>query len=241
MRSLSFVALVLVVACGGESTPPTPGPLVIGIVSGNHQTVKATSSQLTDAVVGKLVRKPGGTLSLSASFDGTVVNGSPVPGAVVCAVSVDKDHPLTPFTPCTNTDSAGMARFFFNTSSKAGEARAEIRGTLAGSPAVFDTAIATVSPDTTASAQVRATNLGVKQVGDTIRFSVEIVNPKDKYGNATTDFTTSYAFSTSPLPTPVTTVPPLNSTGTFAVVPAGAKSLYAKLGKATVFWSLSTP
>ena len=59
---------------------------------------------------------------------GTVVNGSPVAGAVVCAQSLDGG--LTPFVPCTNTDNNGKAVFFFTPTTRAGTHYAEIRGTV---------------------------------------------------------------------------------------------------------------
>lgn len=150
MRTLLPVAVLLsLAACDGASPGPDSGPLALGIVSGNHQTATAGADRLPDPVVGKLVRTPGGGLAFHlvtpAYAEGTVVTGSPVPGAVVCAVSVT-DAGLTPFTPCTNTDNNGQATFFFSPGTKAGEAKSEIRGTVEGQPAVFDTVTAEVEP-----------------------------------------------------------------------------------------------
>lgn len=164
MKILGGICTLALIACGGSADNTSPignGPLKLGIVSGQNQTVTAGSAQLGAPVVGKLVRQPNGTVafiqtSAGRALDlivprafaqgGTVVTGSPVPGAVVCAVSVDTAHSLVPFTPCTNTDSAGQATFYFTPGHGAGVAKAEIRGTLNNSPAVFDTAKATVLP-----------------------------------------------------------------------------------------------
>jgi hypothetical protein len=78
----------------------------------------------------------------------TVVNGSPVPGAVVCASEQDKD--LVPFARCTNTGSDGKATFFFIPPTTAGAYISKINGTLTTNGVVeattFDTAKATVVP-----------------------------------------------------------------------------------------------
>lgn len=169
-RVLPF-ALFAALACS-SGTEPTPLRLAHGIVAGNHQSAIAGSTQLTAPVVEQLVRTPTGQLSLRrvkeswgaraldlvvprAFAQGTVVEGSPVAGAVVCAVSTDAAHALVPFTPCTNTGADGKATFFFTPGTGAGEATAEIRGTVANEPAVFDTAKATVLPGPVAVIYVR--------------------------------------------------------------------------------------
>lgn len=145
--ALPILLAVLLAGCDGGVSGPQ-GPLKLGIIAGNHQAVVAGAEQLTDPVVGKLVRENSGAIAFhfvtpAYAQDGTTVTGSPVAGAVVCAVSVT-DGGLTPFTPCTNTASDGTATFFFTPGTKAGEAKSEIRGTVAGQPAVFDTAEAFV-------------------------------------------------------------------------------------------------
>lgn len=159
---VGVLSLILAVAaCGGAGTDAQgDGPLALGIVSGQNQSVVAGAAQLPQPVVGKLVRKSDGSIafiqtSANRALDlivprafaqsGTVVTGSPVPGAVVCAVSADPMHKLEPFTPCTNTDANGQATFYFTPGTTAGVAKAEIRGSLNNQPAVFDTAKATVS------------------------------------------------------------------------------------------------
>lgn len=152
MRRLAWAvplfSLLLLAACDSGSPGPD-GPLALGIIAGNNQVGSAGAERLPDPVVGKLVREPdsGGItfhLVTPAYAQGTVVQGSPVAGAVVCAVSVEGQ--LEAFTPCTNTDSNGQATFFFAPGTTVGEARAEIRGTLEGEPAVFDTVVAQVEP-----------------------------------------------------------------------------------------------
>jgi hypothetical protein len=150
MRIIRTLALLLgVTACGGSTSSPPEGPLKLGIVAGNNQVAPAGSAKLTDPVVGRLVRVSTASGPrfefVKTAYAQTVVTGSPVPGAVVCAVSVTAGS-MVPFVPCTNTDADGKATFFFTPGTKAGEAESEIRGTLAGQPAVFDTAKATVLP-----------------------------------------------------------------------------------------------
>lgn len=141
-----LIALLPLAACDAGS-PGADGPLALGIVAGNNQIAPAGAERLEEPVVGKLVRQPGQAaitfqLVTPAYAQGTVVQGSPVAGAVVCAVNVAGE--MEAFTPCTNTGSDGTARFFFAPGTKAGEARAEIRGTVEGEPAVFDTVTAQV-------------------------------------------------------------------------------------------------
>lgn len=147
MRRLSPLLLVLLLAGCDAASGGQDGPLALGIVAGNHQTVTAGAEKLPDPVTAKVVRKPGGGITLRlvtpAYAEGTVVSGSPVPGAVVCAVSITEDA-MEPFTPCTNTDEQGQATFFFTPPTKVGTPMSEIRGTVEGEPAVFDTASATV-------------------------------------------------------------------------------------------------
>jgi hypothetical protein len=149
MRTLAVCTLIALTACGGSTTSTPEGPLKLGIVAGNNQVAAAGSAKLTDPVVGRLVRvstAQGPRFEfVKTAYAQTVVTGSPVPGAVVCAVSLTAGS-MVPFVPCTNTDVDGKATFFFTPGTKAGEAKSEIRGTLAGQPAVFDTAKATVMP-----------------------------------------------------------------------------------------------
>jgi hypothetical protein len=159
---LSIASCALIAACGGSSSEPVQF-LAHGIVSGNNQVAVAGATTLSSAVVEQMVRNSTGTISLRrvpdtwrdrvldlavprAFAQGTVVNGSPVVGAVVCAVSTDPKVQLVPFTPCTNTGVDGKATFFFTPGTAAGLAKAEIRGTVANTPAVFDTATATIKP-----------------------------------------------------------------------------------------------
>lgn len=160
-RRVFGVALALLAACSeGE-----PGVLASGIVSGQNQTVVAGTADLPEPVVQRIVRTADDRIVMyrvrqaprrvmdflvpplyaqGQGQGGTVVNGSPVPGAVVCAEE-GEDVKLIPFARCTNTDNNGQATFFFHVGSqRANTYRAEIRGTVDDEPAVFDTAVATV-------------------------------------------------------------------------------------------------
>lgn len=162
LRTVSMAAALLAaVACSeGE-----PGVLASGIVSGQNQTVVAGTVDLPDPVVQRIVRTADNRIVMyrvrqapkrvldflvpsayaqGTEQGGTVVNGSPVPGAVVCAEE-GPDVKLVPFTRCTNTDANGQAMFFFAVESQRADSYpAEIRGTVENEPAVFDTAVAIV-------------------------------------------------------------------------------------------------
>jgi hypothetical protein len=182
MRAVTILSLALLAGCdsGVDS-----GPLAFGIVSGNNQTAQAGSDRLSQPVVGKLVRTPDGGITFRLVTplyaQGTVVNGSPVPGAVVCAVSISEDG-MVPWVPCTNTDSAGQATFFFTPGTRADTVRSEIRGTVEGEPAVFDTATALVAPGPLAAWGV-GDPVSVSE-GDTIRVDTLAIAARDEWFNA---------------------------------------------------------
>ncbi|HEX5437167.1 MAG TPA: hypothetical protein VFW98_08405 [Gemmatimonadaceae bacterium] len=191
MRTTHGVMLLLVcslMACGGDSPtapppPPSAGPLALAIVSGQGQTVQAGVHRLGAPVVSQMVRTPEGRLVMRMVGSAqTVVSGSPVPGAVVCAVSTDSVHELVPFTPCTNTDSAGQATFFFTPPTTVGEASAEIRGTLGNQPAVFDTAQAMVTAGPAASLVLSAQAM-VVFTGQMFDWRTLLDSAADAYGN----------------------------------------------------------
>lgn len=154
-RGSKIVLLILVVACSEKSTSPIPGDPVSAIVAGNNQVVTAdyanTTKRLPDPVVQQMVRTTTtGAVRLVAvsgsanAGDTMTLNGSPVPGAVVC--SAGGNGRLTAFSPCTSTDAQGKAFFVFEPSTTAGEATSEIRGYLNGEAVVFDTAVALITP-----------------------------------------------------------------------------------------------
>jgi hypothetical protein len=146
IRPTLAVLVLGITACSDD-----PGLLSHGIVAGQNQQVVAGATELEDPVAWALTRTKDGRIVLQRVIDpllpklayaqGTVVRGSPVPGAVVCAT----ENGMKPFVPCTNTDANGMATFFYEVKTHAaGEYKSEIRGTLNSQPAVFDTARMTV-------------------------------------------------------------------------------------------------
>jgi hypothetical protein len=193
MRHICTLALLLsCAACGGSTTSTPEGPLKLGIVAGNNQVAPAGSVKLTDPVVGRLVRVSTASGPrfefVKTAYAQTVVTGSPVPGAVVCAVSMTAGS-MVPFVPCTNTDADGKATFFFTPGTKAGEAESEIRGTLAGQPAVFDTATATVLPGPAVKASGGQCNTGqpgcyLVSVGDVLDLHMTFTQAFDQYDNS---------------------------------------------------------
>lgn len=182
MRALILGVLILVVGC--DPVGGNDGPLMLGIVAGNNQTATAGSTRLTDPVVGKLVRQPDGGITfrlVTPAYAQTVVQGSPVPGALVCAVSISEGG-MVPWVPCTQTDSAGTATFFFTPGTRADTVRSEIRGEVKGKPAVFDTAVAVVEPSALVAWGV-GEPVTVSE-GDTIRLDTLAIAARDEYFNA---------------------------------------------------------
>lgn len=184
----AVAALIALAACGGDSTTPTLGAAKLGIESGNNQSTKASTAKLGAPVIGRMVRTASGAARFvrrGALLDGTgtVVTGSPIPGAVVCAVSIDAQHPLTPFVPCTNTDSTGHATFFFSTGTIAGAASAEIRGTVSNEPTVFDTVKATILPGLPDSSYRSTDRFGTSLDPNTSPARVFKNAVADKFGN----------------------------------------------------------
>jgi hypothetical protein len=253
-RVASIAAFLAIAACRESPSAPTldttttgPSPTyAFGIVSGNHQTLVNSQAQ-SAGVTARLVKKASGALALisgsAASFDGTTVTGSPVAGAVVCAVTVS-DTPLTPFVPCTNTDANGQATFFFSTGTKAGTARAEIRGTVANAPTVFDTAVATVLPDSVTSATLLpvSRDLGTLQAGSQLDLATHVTNAKDRYSNVNAVWVARYVFSPdslvgNSLPSPLPAMP---DSGRVLTVPSGARTLYFRVDKLVYFLKLRT-
>lgn len=212
MRRLSLLTLALLACSPSSTAPPAELKLAHGIVRGNNQVAPAGTLQLTAPVIELLVRTPSGQLTLMhqrparpwadhlldvlvpAAYAQTIVTGSPVPGAVVCAVSPNPAHPLTAFNPCTNTDSLGQAIFFFAPGTIAGVALSEIRGTVTNQPAVFDTARATILPGpatdwvpqdvTTQQDQVATAGYNIYgNPGDTLHTARHLGNVVDQYSN----------------------------------------------------------
>lgn len=149
MRLHYLLALVGLTSCAASDAEI----LNHGITAGQEQVVTAGVAQLPQSVTWRLARTASGGITAERVLDvvvprayaqgTTVVKGSPVPGAVVCATTKSG---LTPFVPCTNTDNNGNATFFFTVdSTKAKRYYSEIRGTVENKPAVFDTAFVTVT------------------------------------------------------------------------------------------------
>lgn len=122
-----LACLALLGACKGTE-PSADGPLDGVITAGNNQTVTAGAASLPDAVAYQMIRLKSGQVALrrvpkdrrdlrqqmergsarlldlmlpARAWAQTTVNGSPVPGAVVCAQEIPE---LVPFARCTNTD-----------------------------------------------------------------------------------------------------------------------------------------
>jgi hypothetical protein len=226
MRAVTILSLALLAGC--ESGVGS-GPLAFGIVSGNNQTATAGSNRLTDPVVGKLVRTPDGGITFNlvrSAYAQTVVSGSPVPGAVVCAVSISENG-MVPWVPCTNTDSAGQATFFFTPGTRADTVRSEIRGTVSGEPAVFDTASAVVQPGPPVYGSVMARCTGGGSYTDTLNVARDFGSPHvaDLYNNPIDwklrPFLTSTLFTVTPDSQTIVAAPEGSGIDSVQVVAAG--------------------
>lgn len=183
--ALALLAVIPILSSCEAAGPGNDGPLEFGIVQGDNQVAIAGDEELSDPVVGKLVRSSDGGITFrlvaTAYAQGTVVSGSPVPGAVVCAQSITEDGPV-PFVPCTNTLEDGTATFFFSGGTKAGDAKSEIRGTVEGEPAVFDTATVTVLAGPLAAWDADVVDNAVTE-GEVINYASFIVSGRDAYEN----------------------------------------------------------
>ena len=164
-RTPALVALALatsIAGCGGEAASgPTPpivtGPLRMGVLRGDSQRVAAGATRLPQPVVGRMVRRPDGTVSFrleqaaDRALDLLVPRAfaqgadTPVAGAVVCATVLDIYEALVPIVPCTKTGADGTASFAFAPPTRMGTTRAQLRGSVGNGPAVFDTAWAIVA------------------------------------------------------------------------------------------------
>jgi hypothetical protein len=237
VRASSVLALSLVLAAcsGGSAAPIADGPVHLGVLSGNNQSVSAapaSANTLPAQVVAQVVRLPNGQVAMTTrvvdailppkAWAQTAVNG--IAGAVVCAVSPDPKHGLTPEVPCTNTDAAGKAYFTFHADTLAGVSKAEVRGTVAGVTQVSDSVTATVMPDPAsldfwggpafsdtlhqvyahqAAGNATADFYSV-HVGDTLDLTGFIAKVQDKYNNVLGTYTLSWAvtqISTAPFTT----------------------------------------
>lgn len=195
MRRTSPVILALALVAGAcsDTTGVGKGPLRLGVVDGNHQVAIAGDVQLGKGVKTRMVRDRSGRVSLHLVrplyAQGTVVQGSPVPGAVVCAEPPDtipEDGSwLRPFQRCNSTDAAGEVIFHFRPGTRAGEIPAEIRGTVEGEPTVFDRVIAYVEPG---ALHGWSFNLLAEwpTEGDTIDYAPLVQGGFDRHGNSIT-------------------------------------------------------
>lgn len=207
MKHLILISLVLAVtACGQSSetavTAPKNAQVKLNIISGNNQLVAAASTNLPVAVVAQVV---------------TVPDASPVAGAVVCSVAIDTVHKLTPSTPCRATDASGEVSLQFAPGTTAGQASAEIQATFGSDPEVFDTAFATVTPDTlslratlssgpigagaystttSGATHTTITYSGLLHVGTTLTAQDLVKSVQDKYGNTLTSYKLGWSIST---------------------------------------------
>lgn len=202
MRRCLVVLIALAAACGGDGAGG--GPLKVGIVSGNNQSVKAPVPQLPQPIVGRLVRLPSGSivwmqratdalLPAKAFAQTQVLSGAPVVGAVVCAAPVTGTTELTPIVPCTSTATDGTATFAFTHGTTAGVAEALVQGMQNGVVATYDTAKATVLPGAVTQYGGWSFNRDtLVTAGQVLDFSTFPLTAKDQYGNVVTTFEFTY-------------------------------------------------
>jgi hypothetical protein len=194
--ALALLGLTALAACGGGSAAPMPdGPLNVGVIAGNNQSVTAApAAPLPLPVVAQVVRLPSGTIALRTrivdavlpekAYAQTAVVG--VPGIVVCARTPDPKHALTAEVLCANSDAAGKAYFVFRADTVSGTSRAHVAYSSPTGTKVTDSVSATV-----ATAPARDWNtidgtsytFGSARIGDTLRVRDRINAVWDKYNN----------------------------------------------------------
>lgn len=209
-----LLALAALAGCSSEGgTNPSSGPLRIGIVSGNRQRATAAPAALPQGVTSQLVRLANGSLAMrpaptagqrvagllaraflpELAYAQTTLNGSPVPGNVVCASPASDDNPLTPVVLCANTDAQGLVTFVFTHGNKAGEALAVVKGMVGNTAVTLDTARATILPDAVTLfggwSFNRDTALVNGQSADLAGFGLKA---RDRYMNPVTTFAWRY-------------------------------------------------
>lgn len=190
MQRIRLAALAVVLgtaaACGGGNAAPiNDGPVLMGVVAGNHQVVPAApDAALPQRVATQVYRGPNGTVALRVldamlppkALAQTAVTG--VPNQVVCASAPDPKHALRAEVSCANSDAQGMAYFVFHHDSVAGTSTGQIAAALSTGTKITDSVSATVLPGVVDS---NAFVTGyVQQKGDTVR--ADLV--RDKFANA---------------------------------------------------------
>lgn len=183
--ALALAALALGACKGDSGAGPEDLQYDLGIISGNHQVSRVGEARLAEPVVGRLVsvRLADGSSRLrlvTPLYAQTVVKGSPVPGAVVCAEDPLDDElaTLVPEVRCTNTDANGQATFWFRPGTKAGQAVSLIKGTIQGQVEVFDSVMALVQPG-----PIVHHSHGVGITGPSPLVLAPVIWPQDKYRN----------------------------------------------------------
>lgn len=185
MRTITLLLLILAlgaIQCS-ESTGPEFHKWSLTVLSGDSQTTTAGADSLLDPVVGQLAALPSGQTAFilgAQPLDAQTTVGTPLPDQVVCAVGVG-EHPLRAWNPCTNTDAAGQAKFWFQGGTLAGVDSAEIRGIQNDSPVVAAIVTATVAPGPVDSMYVTGIGLVRSSQPRTIPQGVQLA--VDSYGN----------------------------------------------------------
>jgi hypothetical protein len=160
--------LVFTAACGsGSAAPIADGPVKVGVMAGNNQTVPAARSARLPKNVGvQAVRLPNGSVALrvldamlppKAYAQTGVVS---VPGVVACPDSPDPKHALIPEVLCTATGADGIAWFTFHSDSIAGVSKALVKATVNQVTVITDSVLATILPGA-ASPTYRTSNIPI--------------------------------------------------------------------------------
>lgn len=139
--TIGLCAFVLtLVGCGDGSGGISYGAPQLRVLSGAGQQTNALRDSLGAPVGAQLYQaqqSPGLALRVVPRLHAqTSVRG--IANQVVNAVGVG-DNPLTAWNPSAQTDAEGIALFYFNPGTKAGESCAEIRAVVDGLPVVPDT------------------------------------------------------------------------------------------------------
>lgn len=148
MRYPALLSLLSLIACD-SGTSLSWGDPQIQIVEGAGQTATAAVADSLDKPVrAQLYQTASGGITFRVVPEAhaqATANLRGVSDHQVCAVP-GGDVGLQPWNPCAKTNGEGLASFFFEPGTKAGEACAEIRAVIDDTKVVAETVCATVEP-----------------------------------------------------------------------------------------------
>ncbi len=189
---LALPALLIAVLTYCSSSSAPKGPVQFGLLSGDHQTVRAGADSLLQPVIGQAYRQKNGSLAFRllgpAPLAAQTQIGTGVANILTCSSPVGPAG-MTAYVQCAQTDASGMVTYWYQPGTIATDsACAEIRATPNGQPAVLATTCSTVEPGPVASWQLNIADVAgvILEPGDTVDISMHLGAPAldlDAYHN----------------------------------------------------------